>query len=101
MSFGGKVAVVTGGGSGIGRATALALLRDGYAVAVAGRRAEALAETVALAGADSARAAAIPTAVTDPDSVLALFDRTVARFGRVDLLFNKREPAPHRSRSMS
>ncbi|MFO0797647.1 MAG: SDR family oxidoreductase [Gemmataceae bacterium] len=80
-----RVAVVTGGGSGIGRAAARALHRDGWAVVVAGRRAEALAETAA---ADPTRILAVPTDVTDPDSVRALFDRAVAAFGRVDLLFN-------------
>jgi NAD(P)-dependent dehydrogenase (short-subunit alcohol dehydrogenase family) len=81
-----KVAVVTGGGSGVGRATARALHREGWSVVVAGRRADALAETVALAGAE--RMLAVPTDVTDPDAVRALFDRTVAAFGRLDLLFN-------------
>ncbi|QDU22902.1 SDR family oxidoreductase [Urbifossiella limnaea] len=82
-----RVAVVTGGGSGIGRAAARALHRDGWAVVVAGRRAEALADTAA-AAADPTRMLAVPTDVTDPDSVRALFDRAVAAFGRVDLLFN-------------
>ncbi len=80
----GKVAIVTGGGSGVGRAAALALHREGWSVVVAGRRADALAETVA--GAD--RMLAVPTDVTDPAAVRALFDRTVAAFGRLDLLFN-------------
>ncbi len=84
----GKVAIVTGAGSGIGRATALALLREGYAVVLAGRRPEALAETFALAGPAEARALAVPTDVTDPESVRALFDATVRSFGRLDLLFN-------------
>jgi NAD(P)-dependent dehydrogenase (short-subunit alcohol dehydrogenase family) len=81
-----KVAVVTGAGSGIGRAAALALLREGYAVALAGRRADALAETAALA--PGTRSLVVPTDVTDPGSVKALFDATVAAFGRVDVLFN-------------
>ncbi|MBN9519716.1 SDR family oxidoreductase [bacterium] len=80
----GKVAIVTGGGSGVGRAAVLALHREGWSVVVAGRRADALAETVA--GAD--RMLAVPTDVTDPAAVRALFDRTVAAFGRLDLLFN-------------
>jgi len=88
MSSTPRVAIVTGAGSGIGRATAAALLREGYAVAFAGRRADALAESVALAGADRTRALAVPTDVTDPDSVAALFAATTAAFGRVDLLFN-------------
>jgi len=83
-----KVAIVTGGGSGIGRATALALLNEGYAVAIAGRRVEPLAETVALAEKLAPWAIAVSTDVTEPDSVRALFDATVKAFGRVDLLFN-------------
>jgi NAD(P)-dependent dehydrogenase (short-subunit alcohol dehydrogenase family) len=84
----GKVAVVTGAGSGIGRATALALLREGYSVALAGRRAEALAQTAAQAGAAGSRALPVPTDVTDPAAVRALFEAATAAFGRVDLLFN-------------
>jgi NAD(P)-dependent dehydrogenase (short-subunit alcohol dehydrogenase family) len=82
-----KVALVTGAGSGIGRATALALLREGYAVVLAGRRPEPLAQTVAEAGA-TARALAVPADVSDPSSVRALFDKTTDAFGRLDLLFN-------------
>ncbi len=82
-----KIAIVTGGGSGIGRAAALALLRDGWRVALAGRRREALEETMALSGA-AERGLAVPTDVTDPASVAALFDTTVKTWGRVDLLFN-------------
>jgi NAD(P)-dependent dehydrogenase (short-subunit alcohol dehydrogenase family) len=88
MSSAGKVAIVTGAGSGIGRATAVALLREGYSVALAGRRADALAGTVALAGEARSRALIVPTDVTDPASVSALFGKTQAAFGRVDLLFN-------------
>ena len=84
----GKIAMVTGAGSGIGRATALALLRAGYSVVLVGRRAEALAETAALAGDHAARAIAVPTDVTDPVSVRELFERTQVEFGRLDLLFN-------------
>ena len=83
-----KVAIVTGAGTGIGRAASLALLKAGYAVALAGRRAEPLQETAALAGENAGHALAVPTDVTDPAHVRALFDTTVARFGRVDLLFN-------------
>ncbi len=83
-----RVAVVTGAGSGIGRAVTLGLLRDGYAVVLAGRRAEALTETVACAGADLARTLCIPTDVADPNAVAALFHQTEARFGRLDVLFN-------------
>jgi len=82
-----KVAIVTGGGTGIGRAAALALLADGWKVAVAGRRREPLEETITQAGAGT-RGLAVPTDVTDPASVEALFAATVEAFGRVDLLFN-------------
>src|SRR5881398_3065278 len=83
----GKVAIVTGGGSGIGKAAALALLRDGWRVAVAGRRKEPLQEAIAESGAGE-RGLAVPTDVTDPAQVRALFDQTVKAWGRVDLLFN-------------
>jgi NAD(P)-dependent dehydrogenase (short-subunit alcohol dehydrogenase family) len=83
-----KAAIVTGAGSGIGRATALALLEEGYSVVLAGRRPEALAETVAQAGLNGHLALAIPTDVTVPESVRALFDATKQFFGRLDLLFN-------------
>ncbi len=82
-----RVAVVTGAGTGIGRASALALLQDGWHVVLAGRRAEPLDEVARTAGA-GARALAVPTDVTDPAAVAALFERAVAAFGRVDLLFN-------------
>src|SRR5690349_7866138 len=88
MNSHGQVAIVTGAGSGIGRATALALLREGYSVALAGRRPDALAETAALAGEAGPRALAVPTDVTDPASVRGLFERTREAFGRLDLLFN-------------
>jgi NAD(P)-dependent dehydrogenase (short-subunit alcohol dehydrogenase family) len=81
----GRVAIVTGGGSGIGRAAALALLGAGWRVALAGRRAEPLQE---LARQFPGQALAVPTDMTDPDAVRALFDETVKAFGRVDLLFN-------------
>src|SRR5215470_16711953 len=81
------VAIVTGAGSGIGRACALALLADGWSVALAGRRADAL-ERAAAESAAGPRALAVPTDVTDPAAVRALFDRTEAAFGRLDLLFN-------------
>jgi NAD(P)-dependent dehydrogenase (short-subunit alcohol dehydrogenase family) len=86
-SSGGKVAIVTGGGTGIGKAAALALLGDGWRVAIAGRRKEPLDQVVAEAGA-AGRALAVPTDVTDPVSVEALFAATVKAWGRVDLLFN-------------
>jgi NADP-dependent 3-hydroxy acid dehydrogenase YdfG len=82
-----KVAVVTGAGSGIGKASALALLNAGYSVALAGRRAELLAQTVAESGA-GARAIAIPTDVAKPVDVNALFAKTKETFGSVDVLFN-------------
>ena len=88
MAGNGKAAVVTGASSGIGRVTAIALLRDGWKVAAAGRRAEQLAETIAAAGGHAANGLAVATDVADPASVKALFDATVAKFGRVDLLFN-------------
>jgi NAD(P)-dependent dehydrogenase (short-subunit alcohol dehydrogenase family) len=81
-----KTAIVTGGGSGIGRAVALALSRENYAVAIAGRRLAELEETVKRAGTDAM--IAVVTDVTDPESVRALFRKTVDAFGRVDLLFN-------------
>ncbi|MDE2298198.1 MAG: SDR family oxidoreductase, partial [Burkholderiales bacterium] len=83
-----KIAMITGAGSGIGRASALALLGAGYHVVLAGRRADALDETVALAGPLGANALAVPTDATDPAAVKALFARTRATFGRLDLLFN-------------
>jgi len=81
------VAIVTGGGSGIGRAAALALLQDGWSVALAGRRAEPLREVIAESGVAD-KAFAVPTDVSQPASVAALFAAVVQRFGRVDLLFN-------------
>jgi NAD(P)-dependent dehydrogenase (short-subunit alcohol dehydrogenase family) len=83
-----KVALVTGAGSGIGRATTLALLREGYKVVLAGRRREALEQTVAAAGPAVARALAVPSDVSDPASVQALFEKIKQTFGRLDLLFN-------------
>jgi NAD(P)-dependent dehydrogenase (short-subunit alcohol dehydrogenase family) len=83
-----KTAIVTGAGSGIGRAVALALLNEGYAVTLAGRRAERLDETAKLSGAPAERVLTVPLDVGDPAAVRTLFDRTVERFGRVDLLFN-------------
>ncbi len=83
-----KVAIVTGAGTGIGKAVALALLREGYAVVLAGRRKELL-EAGALEGKSSgSRTLVVPTDVSDPASIRALFARTKEAFGRLDLLFN-------------
>ena len=82
-----KVAIVTGAGSGIGKAVALALLKEGYSVALAGRRADRLDEAVRESGAGP-RALAVPTDITDPEAVRSLFARTKETFGRLDLLFN-------------
>ncbi|MEO8537750.1 MAG: SDR family oxidoreductase [Betaproteobacteria bacterium] len=87
MSNSSKVAIVTGAGSGIGRAVALALAADGYRVAIAGRRGDALQSTEASAAA-GAELLAVVTDVTDPVSVANLFDTVSARFGRLDVLFN-------------
>jgi len=87
-----RVALVTGAGSGIGRAVANALLADGWRVAYCGRRAEALQQSIAAAGDPHGdideRALAVPTDVGDPVSVAALFEAIGTRFGRLDLLFN-------------
>ncbi len=87
MEMQSKVAIVTGAGSGIGKATALAFLDAGFRVALAGRRVQALADVVALSGATE-RALVVPTDVSDEASVVALFEAAVQRFGRVDVLFN-------------
>ncbi len=82
-----KVAVITGGGTGIGKHSALALLRDGYSVTLAGRRGELL-EQVASESAAGERVLTVMTDVTDVGSVANLFTETIARFGRIDVLFN-------------
>lgn len=83
-----KVAVITGAGSGIGRAVAITLLRNGYRVALAGRRAEPLEETAELAGDGAERVIIKPTDVTDPGAVGALFSAVEERWGNLDILFN-------------
>jgi NAD(P)-dependent dehydrogenase (short-subunit alcohol dehydrogenase family) len=83
-----KVAIVTGAGSGIGKAVATALLKAGYRVALAGRRQELLEKAVSEAGATPASALAVRTDVANPESVRALFAQTKAAFGRLDVLFN-------------
>jgi NAD(P)-dependent dehydrogenase (short-subunit alcohol dehydrogenase family) len=88
MSAPTKVAIVTGAGTGIGKSAALALLQEGYAVALAGRRQEPLEMTAKAAGAASERALVVPTNVGDPASVRALFAKTKEAFGRLDVLFN-------------
>jgi NAD(P)-dependent dehydrogenase (short-subunit alcohol dehydrogenase family) len=87
MAVDGKVAIVTGAGSGIGKASALALLREGWAVVLAGRRKDAL-EAVAREATPGARTLVVPTDVADPAAIRALFARTRETFGRLDLLFN-------------
>ena len=88
MNESNKVAVITGGGTGIGRLSALALWRDGYSVAVCGRRLEPLEAVVAESGVPSSRAMAMQADVSNPDDVDALFAAVVEKFGRVDVLFN-------------
>ena len=88
MASNGKVALVTGGGSGIGKASALALAREGFAVVVAGRRPEPLQAVVAEVESTQGRALGVPTDVSDPDSVRNLFAKTKEAYGRLDVLFN-------------
>jgi len=83
-----KIAVVTGAGSGIGREAAVALMKEGYAVVLAGRRKDALEGTAAAGKATGVRTLVVPTDVGDPAAVRALFARTKETFGRLDLLFN-------------
>jgi len=81
-----RIAIITGAGSGIGKAAALALAAEGYAVVLAGRRREALAETANMA--PNLRVMVVPTDVTDQSSVRSLFSATKKKFGRLDVLFN-------------
>jgi len=83
-----RVAIITGAGTGIGKAAAHALLRDGYSVSLAGRRQEMLDEAIAEAGPDGERALGVVTDVCDPDSIRNLFAKTMEAFGRLDVLFN-------------
>ena len=83
-----KIAVVTGAGSGIGRASALALIEAGFSVVLAGRRREMLEETAALTNSQRPGTLIVQTDVRDPASVAALFDKVKQAHGRIDLLFN-------------
>ena len=88
MTASARIALITGAGSGIGRSTALAMWRDGYSLALAGRRPEALRETVSAAGVSDDRALIVPTDVSQPQAVRHLFAMTKAKYGRLDVLFN-------------
>src|SRR5579859_5371881 len=88
MSSNGKVALVTGAGSGIGKASALALAREGFAVVLAGRRAEPLEKAAGEIEAAGGKALAVPTDIADPAQVKRLFARTKEVFGRLAVLFN-------------
>ena len=88
MNSNGKVALVTGGGSGIGKASALALATEGFAVVVAGRRPEPLQTVVGEVESMQGKALGVPTDVSNPESVRSLFAKTKETFGRLDVLFN-------------
>lgn len=88
MASEGKVAIITGAGTGIGKATALAFLADGYKVAFAGRRGDVLEKAIKEAGDKASHAIAVPTDISNPAAVKNLFAKTVAAFGRVDVVFN-------------
>jgi NAD(P)-dependent dehydrogenase (short-subunit alcohol dehydrogenase family) len=90
----GKIAIVTGAGSGIGRAVARALASDGYSVVLAGRRKDSLEETAAQIGATSLAPLVVPTDISDPASVAALFAATESAYGRLDVLFNNAGVSP-------
>ncbi len=83
-----KVALITGAGTGIGKAVALALMREGYAAVLAGRRKEKLDETAAEGSSTGTKSLIVPTDVSDPDSIKALFAKGKQTFGRLDVLFN-------------
>jgi NAD(P)-dependent dehydrogenase (short-subunit alcohol dehydrogenase family) len=88
MNAQGKVALVTGAGSGIGKAVAMAFLQEGYSVTLAGRRQERLGQAVSESGVPEKQALIVPTDVRDPAAVRALFAKTKETFGRLDVLFN-------------
>jgi NAD(P)-dependent dehydrogenase (short-subunit alcohol dehydrogenase family) len=88
MSLIQRTAIVTGAGSGIGRATAVALSKEGYSVVLVGRRPDTLEETAAQSGSEGPRVLVVPTDITVPESVHALFEKTKQTFGRLDVLFN-------------
>ena len=88
MNTSNKVAIITGAGTGIGKASAIALLKNGYSVVFAGRRAEPLERAIAEANAAPGRALAVPTDIGNPESVRNLFARTKETYGRLDVLFN-------------
>jgi NAD(P)-dependent dehydrogenase (short-subunit alcohol dehydrogenase family) len=88
MTTNGKVAIVTGAGTGIGKASAVTLLKNGYRVAFAGRRIEPLQQAIAEAGMPADQSLAVSTDVGHPDSVNALFEKVKATWGRLDVLFN-------------
>src|SRR5436853_3337347 len=83
-----KVALITGAGTGIGKAVALALMKDGYAAVLAGRRKDKLEETANESTAIGAKSLVVPTDVSDPAAIKALFAKTNEAFGRLDVLFN-------------
>jgi NAD(P)-dependent dehydrogenase (short-subunit alcohol dehydrogenase family) len=88
MNLTGRIALVTGAGTGIGKRTALLLWEAGYSVVMAGRRVEPLEQTVQEAGVSHSRTLVMSTDVSDPEAVSALFAATEAKFGRLDVLFN-------------